>query len=437
MTAVQTGIAVPHPIYLAGRWVESPDVLVVDNPARPGEPAGATYLATAAQYEEAVEAAVRAFEATRKLPAFERGRALRDISDGIKARREELGALIALEAGKPIRDALVEVDRATLTFRLGAEEAERMVGETIPLDINPASRDRVGITRRFPIGPIAGDQPVQLPAQPRGPQARAGDRLGQPDRAQAAVQGPAGHAQGRGDHRGGRPARGRGEHPADEPRAGRPDGRGRAVQAAQLHRVAVGRLADEGRGPARRRSCSSWAATPASSSTSRRTSTGPSGARCRRVRLQRPGLHQRAAAVRARGRLGRLHAPVRRGGAQPPPGRPVRRIDGRRADGRRGERRPDRGLGRRRRSRPAPRCWLGGTRDGTFFAPTILANVPRTAKVCTQEAFAPIVVAERFSSLPEAIASVNDSDVRAAGRRVHLGPRARRGRASTSSRSAA
>jgi hypothetical protein len=61
MTAVHTGIAVPHPIYLAGRWVESPDVLVVENPARPGEPAGATYLATAEQYEEAVEAAVRAF----------------------------------------------------------------------------------------------------------------------------------------------------------------------------------------------------------------------------------------------------------------------------------------------------------------------------------------------------------------------------------------
>src|SRR6188768_3327150 len=163
MTAIQTGIAVPHPIFLAGRWVESPDVLVIENPARPGQPAGATYLATAEQYEEAVEAAVRAFEATRKLPAFERGRALRFISEGIRARREELGALIALEAGKPIRDALAEVDRATLTFRLGAEEAERMVGETIPLDINPASRDRVGITRRFPIGPIAGISPFNFP----------------------------------------------------------------------------------------------------------------------------------------------------------------------------------------------------------------------------------------------------------------------------------
>ena len=115
------------------------------------------------QYEEAVQAAVAAFEVTRELPAYERGRILREISAGLKARREELGRLIALESASPIRDALVEVDRATLTFRLGAEEAERIFGETIPLDLMPASRGRIGITRRFPIGPIAGISPFNFP----------------------------------------------------------------------------------------------------------------------------------------------------------------------------------------------------------------------------------------------------------------------------------
>ncbi|MCI0347408.1 MAG: aldehyde dehydrogenase family protein, partial [Chloroflexi bacterium] len=153
----------PHPIYLAGRWVESPNLLVVDNPADPATPAGSTYSATEAQYEEAVTAAVAAFETTRTLPAYERGRILRDISAGIKARREELGVIMAKEAGKPIRDALVEVDRATLTFRLGAEEAERMTGETIPLDLLPSSKGRVGITRRFPIGPVAAISPFNFP----------------------------------------------------------------------------------------------------------------------------------------------------------------------------------------------------------------------------------------------------------------------------------
>src|SRR6187397_2915769 len=153
----------PHPIFLAGRWVDSPDVLDVANPADAGTPAGSTYNATEAQYEEAVNAAVDAFEVTRTLPAYERGRILREISAGIKARREELGRLIALEAGKPIRDALVEVDRATLTFRLGAEEAERITGELIPLDLMASSKDRVGITRRFPIGPIAAISPFNFP----------------------------------------------------------------------------------------------------------------------------------------------------------------------------------------------------------------------------------------------------------------------------------
>jgi len=153
----------PHPIFLAGRWVESPDRLEVVNPARPNEPAGATYNATAEQYEEAVLAAVAAFETTRHLPAYERSAILRNISAGIRERREELGRLLTLESGKPIRDALVEVDRAVLTFRLGAEEAERLTGETIPLDLMASSKGRLGITRRFPLGPIAAISPFNFP----------------------------------------------------------------------------------------------------------------------------------------------------------------------------------------------------------------------------------------------------------------------------------
>jgi glyceraldehyde-3-phosphate dehydrogenase (NADP+) len=153
----------PHPIFLAGRWVDSPDLLEVSNPARPDEPAGATYQATPEQYEEAVQACVRAFDVTRTMPAYERGAILRAISAGIKERREEIGMLMTLESGKPIRDALVEVDRAVLTFRLGAEEAERITGEVIPLDLMPASKGRLGVTRRFPLGPIAAISPFNFP----------------------------------------------------------------------------------------------------------------------------------------------------------------------------------------------------------------------------------------------------------------------------------
>jgi acyl-CoA reductase-like NAD-dependent aldehyde dehydrogenase len=170
----------PHPIYLAGRWAESPEVLNVGNPAG-REPAGATYNATAGQYEEAVVAAVSAFEETRRLPAYERAAALRHVSAGIAQRREELGRLMTLESGKPIRDALVEVDRAVLTFRLGAEEAERLRGEMIPLELMASSKGRVGITRRVPLGPIAAISPFNFPlnlaAHKLAPAIAAGDSI--------------------------------------------------------------------------------------------------------------------------------------------------------------------------------------------------------------------------------------------------------------------
>ena len=51
----------------------------------------------------------------------------------------------------------------------------------------------------------------------------------------------------------------------------------------------------------------------------------------------------------------------------------------------------------------------GGTADGTFFAPTILTDVPTSAQVCSNEAFAPLVVATPFRTMDEAIAKVNDS----------------------------
>jgi glyceraldehyde-3-phosphate dehydrogenase (NADP+) len=158
-----TAGARPRPIFLAGEWVDSADRLDVANPAQPGQPAGATFSASEEQYERAVTAAVNAFETTRALPAYERGRILREISAGIKARREELATLLALESGKPIRDAFVEVDRATFTFRLAAEEGERLIGETIPLDLMPTSKGRIGITRRFPIGPVAAVTPFNFP----------------------------------------------------------------------------------------------------------------------------------------------------------------------------------------------------------------------------------------------------------------------------------
>jgi len=113
--------------------------------------------------EAAIAASVKAFEVTRKLGAYERQRVLRTVADGIAARREESARTLALEAGKPIKTARVEVDRAILTFSVAAEESTRIYGEWLPLDIQAATAGRWAIVRRFPIGPIATITPFNFP----------------------------------------------------------------------------------------------------------------------------------------------------------------------------------------------------------------------------------------------------------------------------------
>ncbi|HYM83258.1 MAG TPA: aldehyde dehydrogenase family protein, partial [Candidatus Dormibacteraeota bacterium] len=52
---------------------------------------------------------------------------------------------------------------------------------------------------------------------------------------------------------------------------------------------------------------------------------------------------------------------------------------------------------------------VGGKADGTFFPPTVLTEAPLSAQVCSNEAFAPLVVAFPFSDFGDAVRQVNDS----------------------------
>jgi len=398
----------PHPIFLAGRWVESPDVLVIDNPADPATPAGTTYTATEAQYEEAVEAAVAAFQVTRTLPAYERGRILREVSAGIRARREELGRLIALEAGKPIRDALAEVDRAVVTFRLGAEEAERMTGELIPLDIMPSSKDRVGITRRFPIGPIAGISPFNFPlnlaAHKVAPAIASGNPivLKPPSKDPLTMLAVAEIIEAAGAPAGSVSilpmTRELGDRMVADPRfklltfTGSPSVGWRMKERAGKKRVVL-ELGGNAGVIVDRTADLDWAV--------RRCLVGAfayAGQVC--ISVQRMFIHEDVwdpfmdrFVEGARGlKVGDPLDPTTDLGPMvdaTAAGRTQRWVDEAVA------------LGGTLR--------LGGTANGTYFPPTVLTDVPTTAQVCSNEAFAPLVVAFPYRELDEAIAGVNDS----------------------------
>ena len=150
------------PIYLAGEFVRAGTPLEVRDPAT-RELVATTWQAGSDELETATRAAVAAFAATRRLASYERRDALAHVAERISHDADELGELLSRESGKPIRDARGEVARGALTFRIAAEEALRINGEWLPLDWSAANRGRSGIVRRYPIGPIAGISPFNFP----------------------------------------------------------------------------------------------------------------------------------------------------------------------------------------------------------------------------------------------------------------------------------
>jgi glyceraldehyde-3-phosphate dehydrogenase (NADP+) len=160
--ATTIGQAKRYPIYLAGEWVESDDPLDVINPYS-GDVIGTTFQASREQVERAIVAAERAFAVMRKMPTFDRVALLKAMAAGLKARQDEVARMITMEAGKPLREADVEAARGVFTIETAAEEAKRIDGEVMPLDLLASSKGRFGIVRRFPIGPIAGISPFNFP----------------------------------------------------------------------------------------------------------------------------------------------------------------------------------------------------------------------------------------------------------------------------------
>jgi acyl-CoA reductase-like NAD-dependent aldehyde dehydrogenase len=148
--------------YVDGRWITEGERIEIISPGT-SDVAGVTYRASAAQLESAIAAATRAFEITRKMGGFERQRILRAVAQGIETQREELSHILALEAGKPIKAARVEVDRAAFTFAVAAEESTRVGGEYLPLDWQASTAGRWGVVRRFAMGPIAAITPFNFP----------------------------------------------------------------------------------------------------------------------------------------------------------------------------------------------------------------------------------------------------------------------------------
>jgi acyl-CoA reductase-like NAD-dependent aldehyde dehydrogenase len=148
--------------FLDGKWIEEGDVVEIKAPYD-GNVIANVFQGRREHAEAAIKAAVKAFGTTRRLPAFERQRVLRRVAQTISERKQEFSRTLAQEAGKPIKAARTEVERAIFTFTVAAEESTRIYGEYLPLDWQEFTAGRWGIVRRFPLGPLAGITPFNFP----------------------------------------------------------------------------------------------------------------------------------------------------------------------------------------------------------------------------------------------------------------------------------
>ncbi|WP_328902668.1 aldehyde dehydrogenase family protein [Streptomyces sp. NBC_00441] len=152
-----------HAFWLAGRQATGEESFDVTN-SWDGRLLGTVSVPTEAQVEEAVAAAHAVREEFAATPAHVRAAALDHVARGLAERTEEIAQLISAENGKPIKWARGEVGRAVSVFRFASEEARRFnSGEAQRLDTDAGGTGRLGLTRRFPRGTVLGIAPFNFP----------------------------------------------------------------------------------------------------------------------------------------------------------------------------------------------------------------------------------------------------------------------------------
>lgn len=151
-----------YPYYLGG-VAEQPNADLVVHDKYSGAAATRVALADAAAIDRAIGLAAGAAGAMAEMPAYARQAALQLCARRFEERQDELALALCIEAGKPIKDSRGEVTRLIDTFRVAAEEATRIVGEVLPLDISPRAKGYRGQWKRVPIGPVSLISPFNFP----------------------------------------------------------------------------------------------------------------------------------------------------------------------------------------------------------------------------------------------------------------------------------
>jgi acyl-CoA reductase-like NAD-dependent aldehyde dehydrogenase len=151
-----------YPFYIANK-PESPnhDLEVTDKYT--GKVATRVAMARTPEIERGIAAAVKAAEPMAKIPPYERQAVLYHCVKRFQERFEEMSLALCIEAGKPIKDARGEVSRLIDTFRIAAEESVRINGEVLNLEVSARAKGYRGMVKRVPIGPCSFISPFNFP----------------------------------------------------------------------------------------------------------------------------------------------------------------------------------------------------------------------------------------------------------------------------------
>src|ERR687892_114993 len=153
-------VAQERKLLLDGDWVETGAWKEVRSPFS-GDVVGRVAEGGAAETRRAVDAAARAM--AEPLPAHRRSEILDGVADLVAERHDDIARTISSEAGKPMKAARVEAQRAVSTYRSAAAEARRIQGEVVPMDASPAGLGKLAFTVRFPVGIVGAISPFNFP----------------------------------------------------------------------------------------------------------------------------------------------------------------------------------------------------------------------------------------------------------------------------------
>lgn len=150
------------PMRIAGLLVVTDSPQTVELPFD-GSPVATIYRGGAEHVNAAVAAAKDAAKIMREMTRDQRSAILRRAHDMLLAQRDAFAFAIVSECGKPVREARLEVERATYTLLFSSEEAHRLGGEVVPMDSEPAGKGHWAMTIREPLGVIAAITPFNFP----------------------------------------------------------------------------------------------------------------------------------------------------------------------------------------------------------------------------------------------------------------------------------